>query len=53
MIRQDLPKGMSFDVISPAQVTKVSDRLNKLTRRAFGYETPAERFAVAAGLAQR
>uniref|UniRef100_UPI0031331B9B IS30 family transposase n=1 Tax=Levilactobacillus sp. HBUAS70063 TaxID=3109359 RepID=UPI0031331B9B len=53
MIRQDLPKGMSFDTISPAQVTSVSDRLNKLPRRAFGYETPAERFAVAADLAQR
>lgn len=53
MIRQDLPKGMSFDTISPTKVTRVTNRLNELPRRALGYETPAERFTVAAGLAQR
>ena len=53
MIRHDLPKGISFDTISPAKVKQVSERLNGLPRRVFNYETPAERFTIAAGLVQR
>ena len=49
MIRQDLPKGLSLDAVSPAQVAWTQARLNNLPRRLFGYQTPAERFQTALG----
>ena len=53
MIRLDLPKGLSLDTISPAIVANIQAKLNGLSRRIFNYDTPAERFAIAAGEAQR
>ncbi|NRN74283.1 hypothetical protein IMAU80668_00848 [Lactobacillus helveticus] len=44
MIRQDFPKGMSLDDISPSQVQATQDRLNQLPRKQQGYCTPQQNF---------
>ena len=44
MIRRDFPKGLSLDTVSPDQVLKTQDTLNRLPRRELGYHTPEELF---------
>ncbi|WP_225430722.1 IS30 family transposase [Levilactobacillus brevis] len=53
MIRRDLPKGLSLDTVSPARIATIQAKLNGSPRRLLDYDTPAERFAIAAGSAQR
>lgn len=53
MIRQDFPKGMSLDDISPSQVQATQDRLNQLPRKQQGYCTPQQNFEAEARRVRR
>ena len=53
MIRQDFPKGMSLDDISPSQVQDTQDRLNQLPRKQQGYCTPQQNFEAEARRVRR
>lgn len=53
MIRQDFPKGMSLDDISPSQVQATQDRLNQLPRKQQGYCTLQQNFEAEARRVRR
>ena len=40
LVRQYFPKGMSFEDITPEQVSKVEDLLNYRPRKVLGFQTP-------------
>lgn len=42
MIRRFFPKGTNFDEVSPAEVQRVQDWMNRYPRRVLGWQTPDE-----------
>lgn len=42
MIRRFFPKGTNFDEVSPAEVRRVQDWMNRYPRRVLGWQTPDE-----------
>ncbi len=42
MIRRFFPKGTNFDEVSPAEVRRVQDWMNRYPRRVLGWQTPNE-----------
>lgn len=47
MIRRDVPKGLSMDILGPRDIQAVESKLNNLPRRQTGYQTPKELFSAA------
>lgn len=47
MIRRDVPKGLSMDILGPHDIQAVESKLNNLPRRQTGYQTPKELFSAA------
>ncbi|MCG0740085.1 putative transposase [Lactiplantibacillus plantarum] len=47
MIRRDVPKGLSMDILGPHDIQAVESKLNNLPRRQTGYQTPKELFSTA------
>jgi IS30 family transposase len=44
LIRQYIPKGTSFDDITPEYIQMIEDKLNNRPRKALGWKTPNEAF---------
>ncbi len=47
MIRRDVPKGLSMDILGPHDIQAVESKLNNLPRRQTGYQTPKALFSAA------
>jgi IS30 family transposase len=47
MIRRDVPKGLSMDILGPHDIQAVESKLNNLPRRQTGYQTLKELFSAA------
>ncbi len=50
LIRQYLPKGMSFQNLPEEMITKIMARLNNRPRKCLGFDTPAEVFQQLSGI---
>ena len=44
LIRQYLPKGKSFDELTPREVQDIMDKLNNRPRKCLGFRTPNQVF---------
>jgi IS30 family transposase len=44
LLRQYLPKGMTFDTLTQRQLDKIVNKINNRPRKSLGYRTPAEVF---------
>jgi IS30 family transposase len=44
LLRQYLPKGMSFDTLTQGRLDKIVNKINNRPRKSLGYRTPAEVF---------
>lgn len=47
MIRRNVPRGLSMDILGPHDIQAVESKLNNLPRRQTGYQTPKELFSAA------
>ncbi len=47
MIRHDVPKGLSMDILGPHDIQAVESKLNNLPRLQTRYQTPKDHFSAA------